>query len=235
VYALIRIVYLAVQKVRQKEEKLDPPPMSAWVWVAAAFLAIPLRGLTSSAFSLAYQFDVIGLAHQVDNFLLFLWLAWGTWFLYRRGRQGLELYPFTYEIGILLAASALFSITSRWFYIPITFLLGWSLLKYIIRPQQEWREELEPLYDQVVNKRNELLEEIINVNAAERAHWDYRKKLGEKLVNNETTVGEFDRGLKQRRAQLDRLQESARIGNLSYKEVALVFGPFPTAWRNAVH
>jgi len=232
ILALTSIVLGAIQRILPKLE-LPSIKSKRW-WVLGGIIAIPMRSLVIPSSPVASGIDILNLAFGLDNLIFFVWFAGVVWILYRLGRRSLQVDMFTREIGILAAASILFSITSRWFYIPITFLLGWLLLKWIIQPALYW-ENLAPLHNLVVKRRNELLEKIINLNSAETAHWDYRKKMSERLADGKITPKGFDRELKRRRLQLDNLQNNSKIEDQIPKDVALAFGPFDTAWHNALH
>ena len=59
--------------------------------------------------------------------------------------------------------------------------------------------------------------------------------MSESLADGKITPGEFDRQLQKRRAQLDKLRIGSTTVEEKYRDFALSFGPFDSAWKNALH
>ena len=111
--------------------------------------------------------------------------------MYQNGRAGQRVDGFTRLIGLLAASSLLFSPTVRWFYIPVRFLLGLALLLWLVRPSQYWRT-LRRFVDRVLTDRFKLLDQILDLNAAESAYKEFTKKLKKKLADGEVAFVEYN-------------------------------------------
>jgi len=205
------------------------------IYIIMIALAIPMGHLIDTTRSIAYSSDVVGLAYRLDDLIELVWLIGGVWLLYNEGRSGAKLDEFIRLLGILVASRLLFSPTTWWLYIPIPFLLGYFLLSHFVRPTDYWEEYLQPFYSRVVEKRPELLDQIINFNTAEDAYQTFRKKKAEKLSEGEITFDEYDTKIKERRQRLDALHQAAEIEGQSVKKLALTFGPHTSAWDNGWH
>jgi hypothetical protein len=208
---------------------------TALVVVLVLMLAIPMQALVNPSWQLANIHSILGLAYPIDGFFLLIWFGGIVWMLYITRKETSEVDAFTRKLGVLAASSLFFSAQSHWLYIPITFLLGWQMLaRLFVRPAGEW-SSLEPLVQQVVEQRSELIDNILTLNAAEREYKGYQEKQREKLVNGEISFWEHKKNLKDRHRQLQRLREGYRIADRPAKDVALAFGPQRGAWENAVH
>lgn len=202
--------------------------------VGAFLSAAPMGALVSPTSPPASQFDIFSLAYQLDNFIIFIWLAGIAWLLFIGGQEGPKIGTLTRTLGILGASSLLFNYTARWLYIPITFLVGLLLLSVFLR-RSEYLEKLGPFFEQVVAQRVNLLERIINLNIADKAYRDIRKNLSKKLSNGDISIAQLDSQVMDRRKQLEKAHQEATIQNISIKELALTFGPYKNAWDNGLH
>jgi hypothetical protein len=206
-----------------------------WLLVAMAILlAIPLNSIVKATNPISSESDILNLAYQLDNLILFLWLAGVLWWLFHVGKHDQKIDAFTRTVGILAISSIFFGSTARWLYLPIPFLLGWFLLSHFVQPATHWYK-LEPLFKPVFQKRVELLNRILELNAAEKAYIDLRKKLGEKLTTNELSLGKYHLKLQQYRSDLNKRQTRAQIKKRPIRDVALEFGPYDSAWMNGLH
>jgi hypothetical protein len=204
------------------------------VWLAGMILVIPLGYVVSSRNQLATESTIFSLAFRLDEFVIYVWLTGIVILLAQDGNEGLPLSQFTREVGILAVSTLLFGVTAYWNYIPVTFLVGLYLLRRLIRPVAYWYT-LKPLLHPVLTERLDLLEQILNLNAAESAYREVRSKATAKLSSGDLTIDQYEQQLNQLKLQLDGLREEATIAGRPAKEVALTFGPFQTAWANAMH
>jgi hypothetical protein len=240
IFAFLVVIYF---QAKQLSIPLRLTPRS-WLVIAilCILLAIPINlQLAGSRQSASYN-DLISLAIDLDGLILFLWAAGLFWLLYRRGRERTPISSLARLIGILATAPLLFNVAANWMNIPITFLIGLVLLNYFIRPAETWLK-VKPYFGKVMQNRADLLDKIINLNAAETKYKSYRKELAGELAEGKLTSEDYDRQLAERRKQLDNLQVLATLetqpvpalASPSIKDIALEFGPLPTAWANGVH
>jgi hypothetical protein len=119
-------------------------------------------------------------------------------------------------------------------YIPVRFLLGLGLLALLVRPAEYWGK-LRTAYETVVAGRHTLLGRLIDLKIAETAHADFRKNLSKKLSSAKISLAAYDAELKQATAQMVELRSRTTISERPAKEFTLAFGPFSSAWENALH
>lgn len=201
----------------------------------AVGLAVPMTRLVSPTYQLAYYNSVMAFGDYLDDWIIFAWLAGVLYLLYQTGRKSQRIDAFPRMIGILGTSSLLFSVYSRWLYIPITFLIGWLVLeRWFVQPAKHWNE-LRPYFKRVFEERLALLDQIMDLNAIQVAYRQFRKHMSEKLSSGEVDFEGYDEQLEKRRTELDTLRDSAKIKNRPIKELALAFGPYPSAWRNGIH
>jgi hypothetical protein len=167
----------------------------ALIFTGAHLLAISMRKMFYPSGMLADDSEIISLAYYLDDMLIYLWLAGMTWLLYREGRQGTNISPQIRLLGLLAGASLLFTVTARWLYIPVTFILGWAALSYFIHPAEYW-ETIKSFFVPVVKNRLKLLDQVISLNIAEHSYQQYHKVLKEKLSNAEITYRQLIKGSK---------------------------------------
>jgi len=232
---LLSLVSVIRAQIRQA---MSEPTVPRWarrlLMLLAVSLVIPMHTLVSTSGQLAYDTDVLALAYRLDDLILFVWLAGVIWLLYRHRRSGQQIDAFARTVGILGASSLLFSATAHWLYIPVEFLIGLFLLSQLVRPVEYWKE-LKPFFKRVVRERLDLLDQILDLNAAENAYKELRKKLRGKLSSGEVSVSEYDEQLEKSRKQLDVLRHNAAIEGQPAKAVVLAFGLHSSAWENGVH
>lgn len=214
-----------------------------WGIVLLFLLVFPLYKLYRPDGSLAHSASMMNLAIYLDNFVPLVWLMGVVWLLYYGGRQSSQLSAPIRLAAILVISSVLFSPTSQWLYIPVRFLVGWLLLNSSIRlsgywdkpkPVEAW-DKPQSLYEMALSNRPVWLEKIATIRAADSALRDYRKELVGQLTKGELTTSQFGHLYQARQSELDTYQRETRVQSYLLKDVALVFGPYPTAWQNAWH
>ncbi len=232
---ILAIAFLLLRAVTVMLPDFELPRwLRVCAWPIAVALAIPWNP-TNPGLQTGYMFVFLDLGFIIDDFIPLMFAAAVLWYLFEQGKHDVALGHQARFVAILLLASLFFRVGSSWWlYIPVGFLLGWLLLQYAIRPASDWGK-LDPLFHEAVVKRNDLLEQVININAAEGAHWEYRKKMTEQLAKGELTSAAFSQKLKNRRSQLDQLREKSKVNDQALRDIALAFGPFPSAWKNAIH
>jgi len=201
-------------------------------------LTIPMDRLVSPTRERAYYYSVLFLTYRLDEWLIFIWLAGVLYFLYQEGRAGQRIGPLARMVGVLGVSSLLFNVSARWLYIPATFLIGWFMLGWwLVRPAEYWRAKLGPLFERVFEERFELLDQILDLNAAEGTYRQFRKKKGEQLAEGEIDLETYGMAVEKRRRRVSAVWKRSRIGAEKHpiREVALTFGPYESAWANGVH
>jgi hypothetical protein len=232
---LLALVSVVRPQIRQAVTEPTLPRWRRWLLLLfLVLLVVPMRALVSTPRQFGDRSDVASLAFRLDNLIPYLWLAGMLWLLYRNGRSGQRIDAFTHTVGILAAATLMFNPTGRWLYIPVTFLIGCFLLSRFIRPAEYWRE-LQPLFRRVFSQRLALLDQIVDLGTARSAYRDLRKNLRARLASGDMTFEEYDSQLEARKKELDKLHQKAVVEGRPVREVALTFGPYPSAWQNGLH
>jgi len=225
------------QLLRQSALTLTVSPVKRLgLTVLAVMLVVPMASIVGFSSGWANDTDVVYLAYRLDDWIPFVWLGGLLWLLYSAGKNGQALDAFTRTIGILGASMLFFDPLSRWFFIPITFLLGWWTLNRFVYPTAHW-QKLAPLFQRVFSQRLDLLDQILDLNNAENAYQQFRKKLSTKLANGEDklTFAQYDEQLEARKRELEQLRDKTSIEGKSVREVALTFSRYPSAWENGVY
>jgi hypothetical protein len=232
VFALLQLVYALARQAGLVPE-MNKKTYGMLV-VLAILSAIPMRLLFSSSAPAATYYEVLNLASELDNLIKFIFLAGLTWFFYEEGKGDLALSPLTLAIGLIAGATVFYPSVAHWLFVPLTFILGYAFLSRYLRPAEDW-DKLQPLHKRVFKERISFLEEIVQLNAGERAYQDLHKSLSAKMSSEALAYSKFKKQLEARRKELDENHEKARVGGKSIKDVALAFGPQPTAWENGIH
>jgi hypothetical protein len=131
-------------------------------------------------------------------------------------------------------AAVFYPSTTHWLFIPLTFLIGYRLLRRYLQPAESWKE-LEPLYAPVFGNRIAFLEQIVHMNTGERGYQNLHKTLSAKLGSGDITYAKFVEETEARRKELDESYKTAQLNGKPIKDVALTFGPKETAWENGKH
>ncbi|WP_438006202.1 DUF6185 family protein [Sorangium sp. So ce321] len=150
------------------------------------------------------------------------------------GAAGRRLDPVTRGAVVLGTATLAFDAHEMFCYVPITFLLGWGVLRSIVvePPADLDARDLPPAQG---GRAAEPLDEIVHLNAAERGYGQLRDNLLERLSRGEIGLEEYNATLSRERRVLDEMRERSRVGDRALRDVALAYGPFDTAWKNALH
>jgi len=219
-----------------------------WVRTLAFFvpflLAAPIYKIPDATMKLAYQTSLLSLAFEIDNLIIHALMIGIFWYLAQKGadedatrsrnQPALELTALTRSLGLLALAVIVFNPGQVWRYIPLRFLAGWLLLNVIVRKIDYWKK-IKAYFMPVVINRLDLLEKIVNFNAATSAYRSYRKEQKDKLSKGEISIAAYARALDERQLHLENYQETLKIKGRSGKELALAFGPFKSAWMNGKH
>ncbi|MFY0572002.1 hypothetical protein ACN28E_50355 [Archangium lansingense] len=178
---------------------------------------------------------VTELGYQLFNLVPLLWVGALLWYLWRAGKDSLQVGDTGRVLGVLATSSLLFDPLAQWCFIPITFLLGWATLHFlVVRRADRWRA-LASLQPGDVDTRATQLDKLLDLNTAESAYNGLREQLRKKLVSAELGFDAYDQRLTEERNKLQALRREAMVGELSIRDFALAFGPQRTATDNALH
>jgi hypothetical protein len=198
-------------------------------------LALPLTRLVFVSAPWADESTILSFGLILDPFLTLLWLLGVGHLLYEQGKKSLEINRFSRMAGLLGISIVLFNTSTRWLYLPVTFLIGWLGLNFVlVRPATTWND-LKPLMEPILRTRARLIAAILRVNTAERGYRGFRQKQIEKLSKGDLEFSTYDKEVQAKAEELTELRKKAAVGPLPAQDVALLFGPYPTAWENGVY
>jgi len=204
-----------------------------WLFLAAVILAVPARfvfGTTPAA-----EREFLDLAFYLDDLLIFVWVAGILFLLYEDGKADLKLEPSTRLYGPLALSALLFNPLARWFYIPITFLVGWAALRWLLASGREWGS-IEDQFKQMSRVRSRLIAHGSLVRILDQTYLQYRKDRIEKLAKGELKPRKFKTDLNTWEKDQKTASRSpiAKLDQELSKH-PLAFGPKATAWQNGLH
>jgi hypothetical protein len=221
--------------VRQISPGWSPPRWVKGLGLAlAVFLAIPALTSAGTIEMTASADPMQSLAFSLSDLARLAWLSGMVWLMYRSGRTRPAILPYIHAWGLLAASALFFNATESWLYVPITFLLGWWTMRRVIKPASYW-SKLQPLLHEVRANRRRLLEQFIELDAAEGAFREFRKKQSAKLSSGELSLVQFEESIVKRRQEIAQLNTKTSIEGRSVRDVALEFGPYGSAWANGLH
>jgi len=196
-------------------------------------LAIPARRVFGLA--PAREAEFLWLTFQLDDLLVLAWVA-GTLFLLREdGKSDLRLTEATRLYGSLALSSLLFSTLARWFYIPITFLLGWAAIRWLLATGHDWGS-VDEQFKKISDLRWKLIQYGSLVRGLDESYLKYRRDRFDQLAKGTRKPTELKDDLETWEKEQDTATQDPP-GELD-KELSmhpLAFGPKPTAWENALH
>jgi hypothetical protein len=159
--------------------------------------------------------------------------------LYQDGWNDLSLQRNTRWIGVLAAASILFNVTARWWYIPATFLLGWLALTWLTgntRWEKGGEQTLDEVFAAVSKKRSEMLKNISLLSTAERTLGLMQKKKRQEIAAGS---GDFKSAREAIQAHLDAIADLRTTQvegiDVDLKNAPLAFGRYEKAWKNGLY
>jgi hypothetical protein len=230
---VLAMARLAISRLLHRANPV--PPQWRWPIVAGAvLLALPTGEIFQGLDDLRASTALLNFAFQINQVLFFIWVAAAILLLYEGGKTAPALTEPTRFVGILVASAIFFAATARWLFIPVRFLGGLWLLLSIVRPAGFWNE-IKDAYATVVANRALLLGRLIDLKTAENAHSSFRKELAEKLSSAKISVERYDELLAEATSRISELRERANIATGASRGYALSFGPYASAWRNALH
>jgi hypothetical protein len=133
------------------------------------------------------------------------------------------------EAGILLALSMFYSPTTRWKYIPISFIVGYVVLRLWLLPEKQFDRSV---FSKVKAGMITMIDRVIAFNDAERALKTLKKELLTKLGKGEIEPLLYTNKLQQQANTVNALKQELTVHKRFAKHLVLAFGPGDSAWEN---
>lgn len=141
----------------------------------------------------------------------------------------LQLPPLVRDAGILLALFLFYSPRTRWNYIPVSFIVGFLLLKYLLLPRKQFDRSM---FSDIKTNLKSLIERVIAFNDAERTFNTLEKALFSKLSKGELAPGEYADKLRAQGEVVEARQRDLIVRNRFAKDHVLALGTGSSAWEN---
>lgn len=204
-----------------------------WLFLCTVILAVPagyVFGTTPAA-----EWEFLSIAFYLDNLLVFVWVGGVLYLLYEDGKSDLKLEASTHIYGPLALGALMFNPLARWLYIPISFLLGWLALRWLLGTGRVWGS-IEDQFKRMSRVRSRLIAHGSLVRILDQTYLQYRKDRIEKLSKGELSPRKFKTDLQT--WELDHNFTSRSPVPKLDRELSnhpLAFGPKSTAWKNGLH
>jgi hypothetical protein len=211
------------------------PPRSTirWLFLATVILAVPARFIFDA--TPASEWEFLSIVFHLDDLLIFVWIAGILYLLYEDGKSDLKLEPSTRIYGPLALSALIFNPLARWLYIPITFLLGWLAIRWLLDSGPEWGS-IETQFKRMSRVRSRLIAHGSLVRILDQSYLQYRKDRIEKLGKGELKPRKFKTEMstwEREHKVVSRIPVAKLDQELSKHPLA--FGPKTTAWKNGLH
>ncbi len=164
--------------------------------------------------------------------LFFLVLVWClASFLRQASAQNdwLKLPALTREAGILLALFLFYSSTTRWNYIPVSFIVGFLLLRFWLLPRAQFDQSM---FAGIKSNLNRLIERVIAFNDAERAMNTLKKELLGKVGKGDIDPTQYADKLRAQGEMLEARRQELIVDERFAKDHVLALGSGTSAWEN---
>jgi hypothetical protein len=209
------------------------PSAKLWLFLATVILAVPAGFIFGNR--PAEEWEFLSIAFYVDDLLVFVWVGGVLCLLYKDGESDLMLEASTHIYGPLALGALMFNPLARWLYIPITFLLGWVALRWLLATGHVWGS-IENQFKQMSRVRSRLIAHGSLVRILDHTYSQYRKDRIDKLAKGELNPRKFKSALDT--WELDHRTTSHNPVPKLDQELSkhpLAFGPKSTAWENGLH
>jgi hypothetical protein len=214
-------------------QKVKPIP-ERFPWIAVILcliLAAPIARLLSLHFPIARNLN--HLTHSLSFLVLWAWSIAVALALTEQAKNTLAVDELCRAGGLVVLCGALFGTQATWLFIPITFLIGWLLFDYVLVRPASGSSTIESLSQDLRGRTRELIKQILDLNASERAYLAYRRKQREKFINGDIDLKAFQSGLAAVEEELETVRKTTSLGGA--KAGALGLGPGESAAGNAWH
>ena len=208
--------------------------LKQWSWTKRLLLVVALLAVALSNRYWAWPMEYWPLWRLTwelkDLFLLVL-----MWFLANylhnvsAEHSWLKLPPFARKAGILLALFSFYSPTTRWHYVPVSFITGFLLLKYLLLPRKQFDRSM---FSEIKSRRKALIERVIAFNDAERALKTLKKELLTKLGKGDLPPEQYAQKLSAQIEVVEARRQDLRIRKRFAKDYVLALGTGNSAWDN---
>jgi len=211
------------------------PLSRAWAGWAFRKRAVVLMVIAAAALSTRTwppeNVHVMSLGYILRNLLL-LGVIWSlVSFLRDKASDALWLHlpESTRRAGILLAMVSFYSPTTRWNYIPVTFLVGFLMLDKWLLPSRRFDKSL---FVEIRGKLPDLIRKVIRFNDEEKTLTSLNKELLSKVAKGDMSHEDYDQKFQAQSNVVETLKADLTIQGRFAKEVILAFGPTDSAWQN---
>ncbi|HEX6719202.1 MAG TPA: DUF6185 family protein [Pyrinomonadaceae bacterium] len=164
--------------------------------------------------------------------LFFLVLVWFlASFLHQASAESdwLKLPDSVRNTGILLALFLFYSPTTRWNYIPVSFIAGFLLLEFWLLPKKQFdRSHL----SEIKSRLKRLIKDVIALNDSEQALKTLKSELLTKLGKGEIQPQQYSEKLHVQLDAVNACREKLMVHHRFAKDDVLALGPGKSAWDN---
>ncbi|MFL6293332.1 MAG: hypothetical protein ACJ759_20760 [Thermoanaerobaculia bacterium] len=200
--------------------------------LAALLLAWPLTGADAATRLESGQVQILNT--QIQDLFVYV-LALGLVLLlrdYARRSPSPVVERATLATGIYLFSVLLINSYSPWLLLPVPFLVGLLLAgSWLFRPEDEV-QRLRSVPADKLNKRHQLIQDVVDASAAGEQFAAIRKSLTQKLNSVELTPEEYDGKLEVYRSYLGKKLELENVSSgVSSREAVFAVGG-PDLWSN---
>lgn len=164
--------------------------------------------------------------------LFFLVLVWCLASFLRQAsaqNEWLKLPALTREAGILLALFLFYSSTTRWNYIPVSFIAGYLVLRFWLLPRAQFDRSM---FSAIKSNLNRLIERVIAFNDAERALNTLKKELLGKVGKGDIDPTQYADKLRVQGEMLEARRQELIVDERFAKDHVLALGTGTSAWEN---
>ena len=224
----------AVLCYRAVKDRSLPHDLKQWGWEKRSLLVLALLAIALSNRFWVWPMEYWPLWRLTwelkDLFLVVL-----MWFLANylhkvsAEHSWLKLPPLARKAGILLALFSFYSPTTRWHYLPVSFIAGFLLLKYLLLPRKHFDRSM---FSEIKSRRKALIERVIAFNDAERALKTLKKELLSKLGKGDLTPAQYAEKLTAQNDVVEARRQDLRIRKRFAKDYVLALGTGNSAWDN---
>ena len=177
------------------------------------------------------DFDISTLAYILYDVFLLALIYVLVQFLRDKSSDALwlQLPEATRRAGMLLALVTFYSATTRWIYIPVTFLIGFLLLDRWLLPKKRFDKSL---FAKIKGNRREIIKKVIRYNDEEKTLASLNKELLSQIAKGSTSRRECDQKYAAQSEVVETLRDELTIHGRFAKDFVLAFGPTDSAWQN---
>ena len=208
--------------------------LKQWRWKNRLLLALALLAVALSNRYWAWPMEywpLWALTWELKDLFLLVLMWFLANYLHKVSAEytWLKLPPLARKAGILLALFSFYSPTTRWHYVPVSFIAGFLLLKYLLLPRRQFDRSM---FSEIKTRRKTLIERVIAFNDAERALKTLKKELFTKLGKGDLTPEQYAQKLTAQVDVVEARRRELRVRKRFAKDYVLALGTGNSAWDN---